>query len=423
MEIKMPSLGEGVNSGTVSRILVSEGDAVDADQELIEIESDKAAAALPSPSAGTISKILVKEGQDVSEGDVLAQLDESEDQEKPEKEGKETNEKEEEDTEREQSSSDESDHEKPRNETIDEPPADDDNDAPASPSVKRTALNLGIDLRKIKGSGNGGRVEMKDMKAWVDQLRQNATKQAPKAAPLPDFTQYGEILRKPLSSIRRTIAQRMTESCQTIPQVTQFGAVDTTSFQKTNEQFKSENIKLTPTVFLLKILPPLLKKHPHFNASFDAEGDEIVLKEYCHIGIATATERGLVVPVIRDADHKSTVALAEELETLAKQARSGELDAEAMSGGSFTLSNQGGVGGDAFTPVINPPESAILGVGRSKPRAVVVNNEIVVREMMPLALTYDHRVADGAQAAQFMEELLKAIENFDAAKLQDEEEA
>jgi len=423
MEVKMPSLGEGVESGTIARILVSEGDPVEADQDLFEIESDKAVASLPSPTGGTITSIRASEGQEVSEGDVLAEIEESETA------GKESGEKDDEardhderDTEDDEPSEAEEQPSRARaapEQPGGEPPERSGDEAPASPSVRRTALNLGIDLSQVAGSGKGGRIEMADLKAWVDNLRQSAGRSAPQPAPLPDFSTYGEILRKPLNAVRRATARRMLEACQTIPQVTQFGRADFSRITEAVEASADSEQKITPTVALLTLLPALLKEHGWFNASYDAERKEIVLKEYIHIGVATATERGLMVPVIRDVDRKSAADLANELASLARQARDGELDASAMEGGSFTISNQGGIGGDAFTPVVNPPQSAILGVGRCRPAPTVVDGEVVIRPVAPLALTYDHRVADGAQAAALMEALVAAIENVDAAALTD----
>jgi pyruvate dehydrogenase E2 component (dihydrolipoamide acetyltransferase) len=231
-----------------------------------------------------------------------------------------------------------------------------------------------------------------------------------------DFSQFGPVLKKPISPLRATIGRRMLESWNSTARVTQFDEVDLTGLmelrKKHGKAYEAKGARLTPMPFAIKAVVATLRKYPLFNSSLDAVAGEVVLKEYFHIGIAVDTEHGLLVPVIRDADKKSMLDLAKELETLAGKARERRLSADEMRGGTFTISNQGGIGSGAFTPIVNKPEVAILGLARAAMKPVVLDDQIVARLMMPVALSYDHRVVDGADAARFMVDLVKAFEAF-----------
>jgi pyruvate dehydrogenase E2 component (dihydrolipoamide acetyltransferase) len=272
---------------------------------------------------------------------------------------------------------------------------------PASPSVRRMAAQLGVDLSQVRGSEHGGRITVEDVRAHVREPQ-------PMAAERVDFAQWGPVTKKPLSSLRKTIARRMSESWSAVPRVTQFDEADITALN----ELRKKHAKLTLTPLAMKAVIATLKKHPLFNSSLDEAAAEIVLKEYYHIGIAVDTEHGLLVPVIRDADKKGLLELSKELEDLAAKARERKLSADQMKGGTFTISNQGGIGGAHFTPIVNTPEVAILGMGRGALKPVVRDGKVEPRLMLPLALSYDHRVIDGGSAARFIVDLVKSFENF-----------
>jgi pyruvate dehydrogenase E2 component (dihydrolipoamide acetyltransferase) len=296
----------------------------------------------------------------------------------------------------------------------------------ASPTVRRVARDLGIDLSQVRGSEAGGRIGMADLRAYVQQLQQLAVgarhaSPLPEPAPKTDFAQWGPVVHKPLSALRQTIARRMSESWNAVPRVTQFDEADITVLNELRKKlapaYEAKGARLTLTGFALKAVAGLLRKHPQFNASLDESAGQIVWKEYVHIGIAVDTEHGLMVPVIRDVDKKSLLELSKELELLAAKARDRKLTADEMKGGSFTISNQGGIGGGAFTPIVNKPEIAILGLGRGALKPVVRDGQIVPRLMLPLALSYDHRAIDGGSAARFIVDLVAAFENFTDAEV------
>jgi pyruvate dehydrogenase E2 component (dihydrolipoamide acetyltransferase) len=295
----------------------------------------------------------------------------------------------------------------------------------AAPSIRRLASELGIDLAKVRGSGNGGRIVIEDVRNYIQRLIRAAQAPKPAAAagaakPAPeqiDFSKWGEISKKPMSSLRKVIARRMVENWNAIPHVTQFDDADLTRILELRKKhlaaYEKQGARLTVTSFVLKAVIAALKKHPIFNSSLDEVSEEIVYKEYFHIGIAVDTEQGLIVPVLRDVDKKSLVQISKDLEELAKKARDRKVSADELKGGTFTISNQGGIGGAHFTPIVNKPEVAILGLGKGAMKAVVKNDKIETRMMLPIGLSYDHRVVDGGQAARFTVDLLAAIENFD----------
>jgi pyruvate dehydrogenase E2 component (dihydrolipoamide acetyltransferase) len=419
MDLRLPKLGEGAESGTVVSVLVKEGDAVASGQTLIELENEKAVAPIPSTVAGTIARLRVKEGDKISVGQVIATINESggptpatatapaksasarRSQPEPEAEPEELDEEAE--------------------------PADNAPDGAAiaaAPSIRKIARELGIDLGKIRGSERGGRIVMADLRAYVHRLQKLAAQPrggAPgrPAAPPPeriDFSKWGEVTKKPMAPLRKTIARRMVENWNSIPHVTQFDEADLSTITHLRKQFaaayEKKGVKLTLTPFVIRAILASLKKHPIFNSSIDETAEEIVFKEYFHIGIAVDTEHGLMVPVIRDADKKSLLDLSREVNALAERARDRKLALEDMQGGTFTLSNQGGIGGAHFTPIVNKPEVAILGLGRGAEKAVIKNGKVESRLMAPICISYDHRVIDGGAAARFTVDLVQAFENF-----------
>jgi pyruvate dehydrogenase E2 component (dihydrolipoamide acetyltransferase) len=291
------------------------------------------------------------------------------------------------------------------------------------------ARELDIDLSRIRGSERGGRIVLSDVRAYIQRLQKLAFQPKPgqpakpmaAAAESIDFSKWGEIARKPMSPLRKTISRRMVENWNAIPHVTQFEDVDITGLMDLRKRFAPEyekkGARLTLTSFALKAAATALKKHPVFNASLDEIAEEIVLKEYYHIGLAVDTEQGLIVPIIRDVDKKNLFQLSKDISELADKARDRKVSAEDLKGGTFTISNQGGIGGAHFTPIINKPDVAILGLGKGVLKPAVRDGKIEARLLMPIALSYDHRVIDGAAAARFTVDLVQAFTSFTEADL------
>lgn len=444
-EFKLPELGEGVESGTVAKILVSKGDKIEKEQTVMELETDKAVLELPSEVSGVIKEILVKEGDEIKVGQKILVLEsedgkeaaeaKAEEEEVEEKKAKEKAkaEQEEEKVEEEEKEAEEKAKAKEEEEVEEEkvkaekeektaPPEkkrETEEVAPAAPSTRRFAREIGVDINEVPGSGPGGRISIDDVKAYAKQLNQQ--KAAPQRVlsgvepePLPDFSKWGEVERKPMSNVRKKTAAHLGYAWATIPHVTQFGKADMTELEELRRRYaeKAEKAggKLTITAILLKIVAAAMKVFPEFNASIDMEKNEIIYKKYYHIGVAVDTDRGLLVPVIRDVNQKSIIELSVELSEAAEKARNKKLSMEDMQGGNFSISNLGGIGGTAFTPVVNSPEVAILGVSRASREQVYVNDQFEPRMMLPLTLSYDHRLIDGADAARFLRWIAEAIE-------------
>ena len=409
---KLPALGEGIDSATVTAVHVKPGDTVEVGQHVLGVETDKAAMDVEADAAGTVAEVHVKPGDKVPVGQVVLTLTAGAAAEPP----------------AEKAAS------KPATQTATagRAPAPaaavsgngvatkkDHEPIPAGPATRRLARELGVLLGEVKGSGRGGRVTLDDVKGFVrserDRVRQGGaagTGLSGKTVadsyahpPLPDFTKFGEVERKAVSQIRQTIARNLTVAWRTMPMVTQHDLADITDLEagrkRTVEALPKGAPKITMTVLAIKAVVAALREFPHFNASYDMNAGELLLKRFFHVGIAVDTERGLVVPVIRDADKKSIRDLAAEMTALAEKARSGKLGLDEMRGGTFTITNLGGIGGTAFTPIVNYPEVAILGLSRSSLQPVLRDGQVVPRLMMPLSLTYDHRVIDGADGARF----------------------
>jgi pyruvate dehydrogenase E2 component (dihydrolipoamide acetyltransferase) len=428
MDVKLPNLGEGADSGTVVSLFVKEGDRIEKDQPLMELENEKAVATIPSTASGVVAKIHVKSGDKISVGARIITVTESAGGSAPAAAPASAPREEKRPA------------AKPRaaqpvmelpedDEPIEAAPvAESNGDVAASPSIRRMANDLGIDLTRIRGSARGGRIVLDDVKNYIQKLMRAA--QAPKAAagapaaekPAPekiDFSKWGEISKKPMTSLRKIISRRMVENWNAIPHVTQFDDVDLTTILELRKKYladyEKQGARLTVTSFVLKSVIAALKKHPIFNASIDEAAEEIVFKEYFHLGIAVDTEAGLIVPVIRDIDKKSLLQISKDLDELAKKARDRKVSPDELKGGTFTISNQGGIGGAHFTPIVNKPEVAILGLGKGAMKAVVRNKAIEARMMLPIGLSYDHRIIDGGEAARFTVDLLQALENFNEA--------
>ncbi len=297
-----------------------------------------------------------------------------------------------------------------------EPAAPETPPAPAAPSVRRMARELGVDINEVPGSGPGGRISVDDVKAHAKRIVESASQggAAAKAVPLPDFSRFGEIERQPMRAVRRKTAEHLSAAWAAVPHVTQFDVADITALEELRKKYakrvEDAGGNLTVTAIAVKIAATALRVFPQFNASIDMAADEIILKKYVNIGIAVDTDRGLLVPVIRDADRKNIVQLSVELTQLSEKARTRKIALEEMQGGCFSISNLGGMGGTYFTPIVNAPEVAILGISRAKMEPVYKDGAFVPRLMLPLSLSYDHRVIDGADGIRFLRWVVEAFE-------------
>ncbi len=423
MDLKLPHLGEGADSGTVVNLFVKEGDQISMNQPVLELENEKAVATIPASAAGTVTRIYVKPGDKISVGQPILSLDgggaaaaRPAAAPKPAAEAR-----------VERTIQTPSPEQQP---ALPGPEAETPSAAPpaAAPSIRKMARELGIDLTRVRGSARGGRILLEDVRAYIQRLQRLAAAPAgpgpaaayapkPPAAEPIDFSKWGPVSKKPLSPLRQVIARRMSENWNVVPRVTQFDEADITRLTDLRKRYapayEKGGARLTLTSFVLKAVVDTLKKHPVFNSSLDEAAQVLVFKDYYHIGIAVDTEAGLIVPVIRDADKKSLLELSKELEDLARKARDRKVSAEELKGGTFTISNQGGIGGAHFTPIVNKPEVAILGLGRGAVKPVVRENTVQPRLMLPLAVSYDHRVIDGGAAARFTVDLVRAFEDFE----------
>jgi pyruvate dehydrogenase E2 component (dihydrolipoamide acetyltransferase) len=425
-EIKLPDLGENIDSGTIVNILVAVGDSIVEEQGIVEIETDKAVIEMPSPAAGTVVSINVADGDVVAVGGVVITLEsdtEATDTDpSPAPEVK-------------ASAEPESPDPPPAPEETTAPPQNTDPkpvaeapksavNVPAAPSVRRLAREIGVDISVVSGSGAGGRISDEDVKAHAKaastdsapSISDDADETTPVAASsvatqgkaLPDFTKWGEIEREKMSRLRVAVGENMAHAWRTIPHVTQDDHADITvldQWRKENSAaVESEGGKLTVTAIALKIVAAALRKFPKFNASIDTATQEVVYKKYTNIGVAVDTDRGLVVPVIRDVDSKSLIELSVELTKTASKARDGKLSLDEMQGGTFTITNIGGLGTTQFTPIVNWPQVAILGMSRGGMQPVwnKADKKFEPRFMLPLSISYDHRIIDGADAARFL---------------------
>ncbi len=422
MDIKLPNLGDGVDTATVVSILVKPGDSIRFEQTILELETDKAVSPIPAPMDGVIEAILIKEGDVVRTGTAVFRL--------------------------------------VGNGTspgapvasavpvavapIHAVPVATASSTPsfvptagvvvavqvgpftgaASPTIRLSALRFGIDLNRIQGTGSGGRIMESDVRSYVAYLQSLSAQ--PAAAPtvanpekpkgvLPDFSKWGSIERKSVTSLRKKIGDKMVESWIQVPHVTQFDEADITDLMAIRKKFatayEQKGAKLTVSGIALKLVAETLKAFPNFNSTYDVENGELILKNYVHLGVAVDTETGLIVPVIRDVDQKSVLEISIELGKLAEKARNRQLQLDELQGGSFTVSNLGGLGVAHFTPIVNTPQVAILGLSKAIAKPVVREGEITIRTTMPISLSYDHRVIDGADGARFVRHLITQFES------------
>lgn len=448
-ELRLPKLAEGDATGTVVRVLVSPGDTIAPGAAVLEVETEKAVVEVPSDIGGRVTQVYVKEGDEVRDGALLLALEEAEAE-----------------PEREEAApvappaAPGAPPAAPGAPSVSAPaeapvppvsPADDapplpgrsaDGPAvakepaapgpralvPAAPSVRRLARELGLDLGEVRGTGPGGRISEDDVKAHARGLAARARELAGVSgdgvaapwpafgpAPLPDLSRWGEVRREAIGGVRRATAQNLARSWPVVPQVTHHDEADVTELEAFRKRHAARvealGGKLTLTAILVKVAAVALRTFPKFNAALDLARGEIVFREYVHIGIAVDTPHGLLVPVLRDADRKGIVQIARELRDLSARARERKLGLEEMQGGSFTISNLGGIGGTGFTPIVNFPEAAILGVSRAREEPRWEGDRVRPRLVLPLALSYDHRLIDGAEAARFVRWIAEALEN------------
>ncbi len=455
-EFRIPELGENIKSGDLVKILVKVGDTIEVDQPVIELETDKATVEVPSPVSGVIQQINVQEGEKVKVGQLVLTVngagETTKSAEKPSMEQK---------SEQQASSAKRETAKQETEESADTRPAEakpqetssktsaeqaetphaeagametpatpsaaaraePDGDleveggvpVPAAPSVRRMARELGIDVRQVHGSGPGGRINAEDVTLFAKSIITGISARPGMAAPpLPDFSRWGAVERRKMSNVRRSTAEHLSQAWNSIPHVTQHDETDITHLEELRKQFgalaEAGGGKLTVTAVALKVAASALRVFPQFAASVDPAASEVVYKKYCHIGVAVDTDRGLLVPVVRDVDRKNILQLSSELSKLAAKARDKKLGLEEMEGGVFTITNLGGIGGTAFTPIVNLPEVAILGMSRASIKPRYREGKFEPRLMLPLSLSYDHRLIDGADAARFLRWVAEALE-------------
>lgn len=429
-EIHVPDLGN-VAAAAIIEIPVKVGQVIEVEDALITLESDKASMDIPSPLAGKVKELKVKVGDKVSKGDLIAILETEASSPSDEKSST---------TSTAPASVEKKSIPDVNTKTaapelpskyiniasrsaelpdeVEEEDYEDQEDIHAGPGVRRLAREFGLDLNKISGSGQKGRIIKEDLQKFV-KAHLNQSSSSPMglpSAPEIDFNQFGETEKQALSRIKKLTAQYLHRNWLLVPHVTQFNDADITElevFRKAQAGFAAkQHIKLTPLVFIMKAVVTSLRAFPSFNASLSADGEELILKKYYHIGIAVDTPEGLVVPVIRDVDKKSLLELAQELGTISQKARAKQLTGADLQGSSFTISSLGGIGGTAFTPIVNVPDVAILGVSKAQFKPVYQDGEFVPRLMLPLSLSYDHRVIDGAEGARFIMHLTGCLSDI-----------
>ena len=429
IEVTLPELGENIAKGDVVRVLVNVGDMVEKDQSVLELETDKATIEVPSSAAGKVSEVRVKAGESVKVGQAIVVLDESgaaagkapakaEAAAKPDAKPAPPA--------AEPAKAPAAEASKPATQktasVVDiqtarplPPPPRVDGGAPvpAAPSVRRYARELGVNIADVSGTGPGGRIGQHDVKSRVQTLLAGGGTGRPAAPPLPDFSRWGEVEITPMSNIRRKTAEQLSASWMA-PHVTQHDKADVTALEEFRRAYgprvDAAGGKLTVTAILVKIAALAIQRYPQFASSVDMANQTVIVKKYCHIGLAVDTPNGLLVPVIRDVDRKTLSEIAVEMGTLSKKAREKKLGLDEMAGGVFTITNLGGIGGTSFTPIVNQPEVAILGVSRGAMEPVWRDGAFAPRQMLPLSLSYDHRVIDGADGIRFLRFIAEALE-------------
>ncbi len=451
-EFKLPDLGEGVHEGQIVNVLVKEGDSIAEYQPMLEIETDKAAVEIPAPRGGRIAKVHVSAGQTVKVGQVLISIEESGNGQTAPPAAETVSTPARAVAPAASPPASEMVVEAPaaataaraavtasapaavaRSEVHPETPASgaaargaDGGPVPAAPAVRKLARDLGVDINRVVGTGPGGRVLREDVEraaaggpAVAAAAPAPAVAGAPLVPPvgaeLPDFTAHGPVRREAATQIRKTIARQMTRAWQNVPRVTHADTADVTELERHRKDYNATlregEAKLTMTGIVIKAVALALREYPALNCSYDAATEEIVHKDYRHIGVAVDTPRGLVVPVLRDADRKRLPQIAAELQAIAEKARAVKFEIADLRGATFSITNVGAIGGTFFTPMVNFPEVAILGLGQARLQPAVHEGQVVPRLILPLSLSFDHRVVDGADAARFVTAVIRALEN------------
>ena len=403
--VELPDIGD-FDSTDVIEVLVKVGDIVNENDSIITLETDKASMEIPAPFAGKVTSLSIKVGDKIAKGELILTLESESEEIKGELDQVEVKLENVEETIKQEDIDVNTDNSAPPQDSIennDEPQEElsvkTEIDSHASPSIRKLARELGVSLAKIKGTGQKGRVLDEDLKSYVKQIVSHGGTD-------------DEVEIVSLSRIKKISGKHLTKCWSTIPHVTQFDEVNIEQMEKFRLHQKERNIKLSPLVFIMKAVVQTLKRHPNFNASLDESGENLLIKKYFNLGIAVDTPNGLVVPVIRDVGKKSLIELSDELTEISSRAREGLLEANEMKGASFTISSLGGIGGTQFTPIINSPEVAILGVSRSQIKPIWNGDSFEPTATLPLALSYDHRVIDGAEGARFMAELNQILRNI-----------
>lgn len=415
-DILLPDLGEGIEGAEVSEVAVAPGDTITAEDTILVLESDKASMEIPAEVNGTVTEIAVAAGDEVKTGQILIKIEISDSTDAIVEEpvlSKETDQ-----------IATSPEKEKPPEVTL-YPVIEDTSSTEkvfASPGVRRLARELGINLQIIKGSGPKRRVTKDDLNGYIKLQMAMSAGSIPAPQPVIDFSQWGDVEVQKRTKIKRITGERLQQAWQLIPHVTQFDAADITDLDSLRKEVKKagaeKGIKVTFLPFLMKALSVVLKEMPEFNSSLDHNNENLVLKNYYHLGVAVDTPRGLTVPVVRDVDQKSVFELSDELMDLSSRARDKKLKPNELKGGTFTISSLGGIGGTGFSPIVNPPEVAIMGVSRSAWKEVYdkVSREFVAKFIMPFSLSYDHRVIDGAAAAAFTSRFADVLSDLDHFK-------
>ncbi len=385
---KLPDIGEGTVEAEIIRWLVKEGEKVKADQPIAEVMTEKVTVEIASPKNGTIYKIFAKEGEKIRVGQPIVSILE-EGEQPPEQQPQ---------------------YITQSTQTLDQTTTQQPTQILATPAVRRLARELGVDITKIKGTGPGGRITEEDVRQYAQSIKIPK----PQLTEQITITQEQQIERIPYRGIRRQIGEHMTQAVKHIPHAVHFEEVDVTELvnirEKLKENLSKQNIKITYLPFIIKAVTQALKKHPIFNSTLDEEKNEIIIKKYYNIGIAVATPEGLIVPVIKNADKKSIIELAKEIEILSEKARNGKLELNDVRDGTFSITNIGSIGGIFSVPIINYPEAAILGIHRILEKTVIKDNQLITRKIMYLSLSFDHRIIDGAMAAEFINTIKEYLE-------------
>jgi pyruvate dehydrogenase E2 component (dihydrolipoamide acetyltransferase) len=418
VEFKLPDLGENLTTGDVVKVMVAVGEKIAENQPLLELETDKAVIEVPSSVAGIVKSIHVQAGQKAKVGELVLTIETTASVPETSKTP----------TEKKSTAPTASDvNGAAQKSAVHVTPSDPRRSleasvapAPASPTVRKLAREVGLDINTITGSGAGGRISIEDVKAYARMLNMQAVVLPSSTAstgsqPLPDFSRWGVIRRQPMNAVRRKTAEHLSHAWQTIPHITQFDHADVTEIEEIRKRFagkvEAAGGKLTYTAIALKVIASALKRFPQFNASVDVGTEEIIYKNYYHIGVAVDTDRGLLVPVIRDVDKKNLLQIAAELAQISERARQRKTALEEMQGGTFSITNLGSIGGTHFTPIVNWPEVAILALSQAAIEPVYRGGKFEPRLMLPVALSYDHRLIDGADGARFLRWVASAMED------------